>query len=413
LTFNESENSSRGYSTSNESIGLTDQRHFGPKTSTQFDANYFNTNSTFESTTSSSNTQSTERVDVHFNAQQDLNTVQAALDYQRSIPIGSTATFLGASDETPVISLTSDSQRLFGSKSPLTQSFPFKTLISWGDFEDPTGKEHISRSFFDFSFNKYDTSKNRFRVDFTGDFNQGFYSDSTAQYVLNFGTNMRYDLGGNTGVNVRYNYLKPYGYSPLSIDETGQTDYLSGDLNIRPVKPLLIGAQSGFDIQRMQEHQIGWQPIGLRTEYTPERWFMVRFLSTYQTFDKKWGTEQFDITYLPGATRVTVGSTFDGASHTWSTVNVFVDNLKWGRFRLGTALSYNGYLKMFDSEQINAVYDLHCAEAIFELLETNDGFRPGTQLSFFIRLKALPYDVPFGVGTRGQPIGFNTAGSQF
>ncbi len=413
ISFNDSQSSSFGYSTSSQSIGAVDQRNIGKHAQTEVDVNYFTTSSHFAGGSSSSSGTDTQRMDVHFNAQEDLKTAQASIDYQRSIPIGHTATFIGSSDETPVLSLSSDARRLFGRN--VGQEFPFKTLLSWGDFEDPSGKSHISRSFFDFNFNRFDNHKSRFRSDFTGDFRQGIYSDGTAEYVIALGTNLRYDLGQNTGINVRYNYLRPYGYSPLNIDRTGQTDYLSSDLNIRPVRSLLIGAQSGFDILRQQQHQIGWQPIGVRSEFQPARWFLLRFQSTYETFEHQhdWQTLQFDMTYLPGATRLTVGSTYDSQHHVWSTANVFLDNLKWGRMHLATALSYNGFLKQFESEQFNIIYDLHCAEAVFELQENNSGFRAGRQIFFFIRLKAVPYDVPFGVGTRGQPIGFNSGGGQF
>jgi LPS-assembly protein len=406
VSFSDSQSSSNGYTTSSSSVGVTDQRNFGKRTSTQVDLNYFTTGSQTTSTDTTS-----ERLDVHVEAQEDLKAAQAAIEYQRSIPIGSTPSYIGESDETPVISLTSDAKRLFGNK--VSQEFPFKTLLSWGDFEQASTGSPISRAFFDFNFNKLDSSKSRFRLDYSGDFKQGVYSDDTAEYVLAMGTNMRYDLGQNTGLNLRYNYLRPYGYSPLSLDQTGSTNYVSSDLNVRPVKPWLIGAQTGYDLLRVHEHEVGWQPVGLRSDYQPEKWFLFRFQTTYQTFQHEWENLQFDLTYLPGATKVSLGSTYDGVGKKWSSVNMYVDNLKWGRAHFGTAISYNGYLNQVESEQFSVIYDLHCADAIFQLQETNSGFRPGRTISFFIRLKAIPYDVPLGVGTRGQPIGFNTTGTQF
>ncbi len=411
FSFSEAYSSSFGYATQSQSFGIADQRNFGSRTQTSLNVTYFGTNSQFQESGSSTEptSNSTQRMDVNFQAQQDLTAAQAMLQYQRSIPIGSTQTFIGASDETPVLSLQSDARRLLG--TTLGQEFPFKTTLSWGDFQDPQTQSSISRGYFDFDFNRIDPSRGKFHVDTNGDFRQGIYSDGAAEYVETFGTNIRYDLGQNTGFNLRYNYEEPFGYAPLSIDQTGKTDFLSEDLNAKFFKSLLLGAQSGFDFLRMEEHQIGWQPVGLRLEYTPTKWFMFRGLSNYDTFQQKWSTTEMDLTYAPGATRLAIGATYDGESHTWTDANLFLDHLKIGRTTLATALSYNGYLKMFESEQLSAIYDLHCVEAVFTYQENNYGFRSGNQFQFFLRIKAFPTESPFGVGTRGQPIGLPSTGS--
>jgi hypothetical protein len=68
-------------------------------------------------------------------------------------------------------------------------------------------------------------------------------------------------------------------------------------------------------------------------------------------------------------------------------------------------LLYNGFLERFDSRHFAFTYDLHCAEAVLQIIENNVGFRPGREFLFFIRIKALPFDSPFGTGRLGQPIG--------
>ncbi|HWD40547.1 MAG TPA: hypothetical protein VG944_16990 [Fimbriimonas sp.] len=409
VNFTNAYTTSQGYSTNSETLSLNDTRDFGKKFQTMLDLNYFSSGSTFQAAGAGTTTQKTERLDVHFTAQKDLNAAQVQMEYQRSMPIGSTPTTLGGSDETPVISLQSDARRLFGAKGGA--NFPFQTTLSWGDFQDPTDNSHISRGFFDFNFNRADTGKHPIKVDMNGDFKQGIYSDDTAEYVLTYGTNIRYDLGPDTGLNLRYNYMRPYGYSPLPIDQTGQTNFASGDLNIRPIPSLLLGAQTGYDLLRLQQHQTAWQQIGLRSEFQPSKSFLLRGLYTYDTFNEVWQGLRFDMTYTPGATRLSIGAQYDGLQHTWSTVNLFLDNFHWGKMTIGAALAYDGYLRKFDSQQYSFIYDLHCAEAVLLVQENNTGFRAGQQLQFFIRLKALPFDVPFGVGTRGQPVGFNSGSS--
>jgi hypothetical protein len=134
---------------------------------------------------------------------------------------------------------------------------------------------------------------------------------------------------------------------------------------------------------------------------------MLRGLYTYDTFDSVWEDARLDFSYMPGTFRMTLGADYDGPSHTVSAINAYIDALKVGRVTLSTALAWNGYLNHFDTVQASFDYDLHCADAILEVQQNNSGFRPGTQLYFYIRLKALPYQVPFGTGTRGQAVGFN------
>jgi LPS-assembly protein len=409
ISFSDNISSSYGYETSSDSIGLDDQRSFGSKFQSTFDMNYYGSGSSFASGTSSSSNQTSQRMNVHEVLQDDLTQAQASLEFQKAIPIGSTPTNLSSSDETPVLNLTSDARRLFGNQ--IGQELPFKTTLSWGDFQNPLTDSPVSRGYFDFSFARTDPTKGPFHVDVNGDFHQGIYSDGAAEYVETFGTNLRYDLSQSTGLNLRYNYMEPFGYSPLPIDQAGKTDFLSGDLNFRPFHALLVGAQSGFDFLRESEGMIGWQQIGLRTEYEPAKWFMLRGLYSYDTFAQEWSTLQFDMAYTPGATRLAMSGTFEGEEHTWTAATLYLDGLKMGRMKLAAALSYNGYLKTFDSEQFNVIYDLHCAEAVFELQQNNTGFRAGQVIQFYIRLKALPYSSPFATGTRGQTIGLPTTGT--
>jgi LPS-assembly protein len=105
---------------------------------------------------------------------------------------------------------------------------------------------------------------------------------------------------------------------------------------------------------------------------------------------------------------VGLGLRYDAVRSVWGSANLFVDALKWGRLRISSALAYNGYLKAFEARHFSFTYDTHDAEFILQVLDNPVGFRPGREISFFIRLKALPFDTPFGIGRRGQPIGTGT-----
>jgi LPS-assembly protein len=388
------------FDSSNMTVGLTDDRQESKNVKTDFSVNYIDSSSQYTGGTSTTN----EQADLHFQAQDDVKKATLGLEYLRDIPIGDAAGFLGGANETPVLSVDSDATRLISPK--FASYLPFHTELSWGDFATGVpGQGDVSRTNFDFTFQKPDNSKHRLTVNLNGEFKQDLYSDDTAQYTLNFGSDMRYALGKDTGVDLRYSYLRPYGYTPLTQDFTGQTNLLSLDASTRPIPDLLTGLQTGYDITRLEQKETPWQQVGIRSVYTLGQRLAVRSLFTYDPFGGDWSSIQSDLAYKSGKTILAVGSQFDGLRHTWSSLQVSLTSLQIGRTQFSTTLQYNGYTNQFQSQQYSVVYDLHCAEAVFTMTDDNYGFNPGKQYNFFIRLKALPFDSSFGLGRRGQSIG--------
>ncbi|CAN5576225.1 hypothetical protein BH11ARM2_BH11ARM2_17320 [soil metagenome] len=386
--------------TETQNYAFSDSRLIGTKFNTQADVNY---NSSASSYTGSSF--STQQMDVRFKGTDDFKIASANLDYQRTIPVGDNPNFFGGADRTPVLSLQSDSTRLIGQQ--FGRSWPIRTELSLGQFGDPTG-DRVTRDYFSLDFNKNDRASKRFRADFNGRFQQGMYSDGTAQYVLGSGAAFSYKLGRDTAANIRYNYLRPEGFTPLSLDSTGQSHVATSDVTVRPQRYLLFGGQTGYDFLRVKSSDVGWQQVGLRSEFTPARFFNLRSLATYDTFNGIWSSVRLDLNYRPGATLLTVGARYDGFQKTWSNANVYLNNLKIGRTRFSAVLNYNGLTKQFDATQYNFVYDLHCWEMLLTVAEYKTGFRPGREIQLLFRLKALPFDGVFGIGRRGQPLGTST-----
>jgi hypothetical protein len=143
-------------------------------------------------------------------------------------------------------------------------------------------------------------------------------------------------------------------------------------------------------------------------EYQPSDRLRIRGLANYLPEESSWGNLRADIAWKYGDTFFGAATRYDSLRHKLGNLNLFIDGLKWGRLKLSTLLLYNGYLQKFDSTHISLTYDLHCAEAVLQVLDNNVGFRPGREVLFFIRLKGLPFDSPFGIGRSGEPIGFGT-----
>jgi hypothetical protein len=399
LSFNRASNESGGFRTLNQVWGINDQRQWNSRTTTTATVNY----SQVSSGLSGGNSVERENVDLQLRARHDMQKALAEFEYIRSIPVGTVQNFFSPADRTPVFALRSDARRLFG--QDFAQNFNFNTELSVGEFVASRTRDRVGRANFDLNFTRPDVPSRRSSLSFSGRFKQGVYSDDTAQYVAGLGLNYRYRLGRDTGLNVRYNFLRPYGFTPLSLDRVGRTNFMSMDLNFRPIRALMIGAQTGYDFLLEEREQIAWQPIALRAEYQPTDWLQMRALSTYDPARHAYSNTRLDFAYYPGATRVSAGFRYDGLRHTWSNANVYIDGFKWGRLMASAILSYNGYLRKFEAQHYSFTYDLHCAELIVQVLDNPVGFRSGREVTFFVRLKAFPFDTPFGIGRRGQGVG--------
>jgi len=403
INFARSSSAFSGSQSVSQNVSVADDRRFGPKTSTSLQVAWNQSSNSYAGASDFTS----ENLDLRFRATQDLTKANALLEYQRNIPVGDAGNFFGGSDRTPVITLTSDANRLLDRKT--AAALPFRTSLSWGEFGGLAG-DRISRSYFDVSMNKSGGGRGRLRLDYGGQFRQGFYSDGTAQYVVGGNFNTAYQFGRDTSFNVRYQYLRPEGYTPIGLDRSGRTHYTTMDVSVRPQRYVLVGAQTGYDFNRAKQSDVGWQQVGLRADFVPRQDFQLRTLTTYDTFSQIWSSFRADLTYKPGETYLSIGARYDGFQKQWSNANLFLNNFKVGRTRFSAILSYNGFTKQFDATQYNFVYDLHCWEAVLNINEYRTGFRAGTEFQVFFRLKALPSSSGFGIGTRGQPLGTNVGG---
>ena len=405
LGFAQNRNESSGFRYGFESISFGDSRQWNSRWRSDVDLSLQETKSEF----TNGGTQR-EQLDVRVRSQYDLKRAMAELEYLRSIPVGDTASFFPASDRTPVLKLSSDSRRLFGSREFF---LPFNAETSVGEYFDPSSKTRVSRGLFDLSANKADSGQSRLGGSFNGRFRQSVYSDDTAQYMLSMNSGVQYRFGQNRSLNLNYSYLRPYGYSPLQQDRTGQTNYLTADVRISPIRNFTVAAQTGYDFLLEREEEVAWQSVGVRAEWKPKDWFVMRGLSTYDPVRHLWSNSRLDFTWKAGDTLIAAGARYDGSRHTWGNVNLYIDGLKAGRFKASALLAYNGFLKEFETRQVSLTYDMHCVEAILEVLDSPVGFRPGTTFGFYLRLKALPFETPFGRNRRGAPIGIGTGRDGF
>ena len=395
LTFSQQKQSTTGISNSNQTMSMNDVRQWG-KTTTNFDLTMNKSGAT--------GGVGRDTMDVRFSGSRDVSSGILSLEYQRSIPIGNLSTFFPSSDKTPVLSFRSDSSKLFGRDS--FKTMPFHTEFSIGEYLDPIPPQRrITKTMFDFGLNRGIRDRGPWRWDFNSDFKQNLYSDDTAQYRINIGSNVAYSLGKKFDLNFRYSTLKPFGFSPLAIDRSGKSDMASMDLSFMRNSKSSFGIQTGYDFIRSGNGDIPWQQVGLRSEYKLGNAYNFRTLATYDTFSQKWSNIRLDSTWLTPGITASISARYDALQSKWASVNAYIDGITMGKMKFGTALNFNGYSGRFDSQQYNMVYDLHCAEAVFTVSDFGTGFRSGREIGFFIRLKAIPMDSGFGRGRLGNALG--------
>lgn len=407
IGYNRYQNNGSGFNSTQQTITLSDNSNWSPRTRTSIDLVYTDSNSSFGTGSSRR-----EQLDVRFRGTQDLRKAEAELSYIRSIPVGETNGFIGGADQTPVLTLRSDSSRLIGSR--FGRELPSQVDFSVGEYSNPSAGNRLTRSLINVTSAKGDNGRGRWGLGVDSRFQQGIYSDDTAQYTVGLNAGGRYSFGPSSSLNLRYSYLESYGFTPLDFDRQGRYNFLSADLLFVPLRNVRLGAQTGYDFLLEQQDLTAWQTVGVRAEWTPVRNLNLRSLSTYDPFQKAWSNVRFDLNgRLRNGAILSAGARYDGIRKVWGNTNLYLDGLQLGRLRFGTLLSYNGYIKQFEARHFSFTYDLHCAEAVLQIIDNPIGFRSGRTINFFVRLKAAPWDTGFGLGSRGSSFGTGTGRSGF
>ncbi len=407
ITYFRDRNTSGTFESTNQNAQFTTDKTWRQGLTSSIQLNY--TNAIAQSTEGKGVLSKREALEVRAQTNYDMRQFVARLDYQQIIPITQTFNFVGGIDRTPELTVMTDTTRLFGTNRP--KWLPnISALVSAGAYHDRFNSLHVNRYFLDFRANGASNPARLWGIIYDAGLRQGIYSDGTAQYTPTANVILRYNAGDRLSGNIAYSYTRPHGYSPIQGDRSGTVNYMSLDAVAELFPAFTAAAQVGFDFHQQSQGFDGWISPGLKFEYAPSADFKARLTGNYLPQLSAIGNVRFDLAWQAGATFVGVGLRYDGVRNQWANLNLFVDAFKIGRLKVSALLLYNGYLSKFDSRHLALTYDLHCAEAVFQVLENNTGFRPGREFLFFIRIKGLPFDTPFGVGRQGEPLGYGTGG---
>lgn len=407
LSFSESRNRTGAFEGINRALSLNETRTIG-RWRWNLSGDYLE-NVSFSSGASLGGTrQWNTRASIGY----DLSGANLQLEYQRLMPVGSAPTFFGGLERLPELSLTAPA-RWWG-----VRWLDANLRLSLGRFAEG-GTTRLTRERLGFELqgsvsrtslpDRSNQAERRTQspagLSWLYSFRQTFYSDNTAQYLLQSSLEERWALGARSSLALRWNYLRPYGYSPLGMDRSGNYNLLNADLRLWLGDGWSLSALSTYDLLAREQGREAWSPLNLNLEYNPARWLRWRTQSTFDPNRGRFTSLLTDLLWQFGDSRLALSARYDPQRHRWGSVYARLDALKWGRVRLSSILQYNGYLNRFEGRHLLLTYDLHCAELEIRFIDNPFGFRRDRSLLVFLRLKALPTLSRFGYGQFGQPLG--------
>ncbi len=437
LSFSESRNRTGAFEGINRALSLSETRTRG-RWRWNLSGDYLENASFSNGTSQGGIRQWNTRASIGY----ELSGANLQMEYQRLMPVGSAPAFFGGLERLPELSLSAPAKwwgapwldanlrlsvgrfaeggttrlsrerlgfeiqgrysRAISPVNRMVNGRDAQATLGTGETPKPqnrsTGVPPVNRM-----TQKQDTQATSFTWLYS--FRQTFYSDNTAQYLLQSSLEQRIALNARFSFALRWNYLRPYGYSPLGMDRAGNYNLLNADLRLELGGGWSLSALSGYDLLARENGREAWSPLNLNLEYQSAQWLRWRTQSVFDPNRGRFTSLLTDLFWQFGASRLALSARYDPQRHRWGNLYARLDALKWGRVRLSSILQYNGYLNRFEGRHFLLTYDLHCAELEIRYIDNPFGFRQDRSLLVFLRLKALPSLSRFGYGQFGQPLG--------
>jgi len=355
------------------------------------------------------------------------NTVATNLDltmHPKNYQIQLLTNTFNATSSTSGANITSGVQRL---PEVNVQSVPSKTNELWprilpaltkytldfGDFKETVDNTQDMRMQLGLDTGNNTHTRKAVTTNFAASFLQSFYSDNTAEYILQNQIGATYAFQKQSTFGATYSYLRPYGYTPFLFDETGSYNNINLNLSYQPTKRLLATFSSGFNVG--QDHAMygvpgtPWMDINGQIQYRIDKTVLNVLTSSY---DPNRGM----LFNVADTTRITLpwGMAFNSAINyvpqTGNFSNVNADlNLPWitdkreqAGYTLRALAGYNGITQKFNYDGFELTRSWHDWELSGVYESNTESAIPGNSFFINFRLKAFPGYEPFGVGQFGQ-----------
>ena len=288
--------------------------------------------------------------------------------------------------------------------------------LSLGAFNEPSSMTNSQRARFDLDLGTNTRRlSSRSDLDYGGSFEQGFYGDNTAQYVLNGRTGYRLRIGTRSTIGATYAYLRPYGYTPFQFDYAGNSNLAGLNLAVQESKAFQLTVGTGYDFNR--EHSAygyratPFQSVAAQVLYTPVRFLRFRTTASYDLNNSRLQDLTNALTIRGSdALAFDFSGRYDPVLKRYTTLNgdlnfpFFRDRSEDAGYRLRAIGGYNGITSRFDYKGLELTRSWHDYEFNFIYQDTPQGLRPGSSFTLSFRLKAFPAFEPFATGQYGQAL---------
>lgn len=408
LNVNEMGTDSAGYSTRSLAVNLSQTARLFRGLNATLNTDF----SEFQSSAAGGAIQRTDQLSSRFlldDTQPNYN-LQLITSGNIAVGRGSAQSFFGGVERLPELALTN-----YRFTHGLLSRIPATFQLSVGRFVEGTGlvsgPSNISteRAVAGFDIAGFRTPLgSKADLNLSGGFQQYFYGDGAAQYVIKNTSTLTMRFWKKSGIRFVYNYQRPEGGSPFRFDQQGEFHTLTADAGWLDDRRLQLTARVGYDFTQSGfpgSPPQPWQSLSLNLLARPVDWARIHQLVSFDPNRGRMIALTSDLRLRGrGDFSLDMVTRYDPQRSKLGAVNAQFNVPIGNVWRLLGIVQYNGYLNRFESRSFQIIRDFHCLEASLTYIENPFGFRSDRQILFQLRIKAIPLFQGFGVGQFGQAL---------
>lgn len=349
-------------------------------------------------------TNHSSRLNSQFQFNQTGRDYTLGLQANKSMPIGTQSGNggFGTLERLPELTFQTDTTNYRGG---LLRKLPMRFEMGYGQFSEPGSQVQTDRILMALNVQDYQIMRGNTEMTMGGGFEQRYYGDSAAQYVLRNSMRLRQHLGGRSGFDLGYQYQEPAGGTPFLFDTFSRIHFLSAEGGYLSDNHFQLTVRAGYDFLGTSSLR-PWQSVSGRMMWRPN--LHTRF-DVLATFDPNTG-KFFSLTKsLKLRGRQNFGmdlvARYDPGQGKYSQLNSQFD-VPFGRgWRVSGILRYNGFRGQLESTNLQVIKAWDCMEMSLTYVDTPLAFVNSQQFYLSFRLTALPFNRRMSTGPAGDAIG--------
>ena len=282
---------------------------------------------------------------------------------------------------------------------------PAELDIGAGRYSEPGSGTNDSRVLIGLNLQQQSIVRGKTELAAGGGFEQRYYGDGAAQYILRNTTQLREHLGGRSGIDLNYQYQQPRGGTPFNFDTYPRSHYLTAEGGYLDDKNFQLTARVGYDLLGSSAGH-PWQSLSTRMMYRPNPHTRFDAIATYDPNTARFFSASASVRLRGRNDFATdLQARYDPSSGRFSQVNGQFDVPFGGGFRVSGLLRYNGLRGQLESTNVQILKRWDCMEASLTYTATPFGFQNTQEIYFAIRITAFPFFRSSARGAAGESLG--------